>query len=133
MCDFILSYVVRGVLPKTILDDLDDPEKISFATAYVKKSISMSPTYVRLPEKILRLALFFSFFLFHILEIASLKTVSRISCVRLASKIHPIIDDGVRLYLFLAMFALFEEDSFRKKRGFHPYSEILNSYTDTKV
>jgi hypothetical protein len=103
---------------------IDHPKKLSLVIAYVETSISLSPVYVRCPEMMLRIALFIMFFGFQLLEFFSLKYFSITDSIKLLKKIHPLLDDGIRLYLFLAMFAVFEEDSFRRDHGFPTYSEI---------
>mgnify|MGYP001471630242 CR=1 FL=1 len=40
--------------------------------------------------------------------------------LRKISKLHPIFDDGMRLYISLAMFAIFEDDKMRVNNGFLP-------------
>lgn len=130
--DFFLAYIVRGVLPATVLKKIDQPEKFQLVISYIKTSISLSPIYVRGPEIVLRIFLFCMIFVFRLIEIFSFKHFKLSNSVKLLKKMHPLLDDGIRLYLFLAMFAVFEDDSFRQDHGFPAYSEILKPFDDLK-
>ena len=128
--NFFLAYIVRGILPPDILIKIDRPEKLQEIVDYIKTSISLSPIYVKAPEILLRIALFFMIFAFRLIEICSQSRVSLNCSISVMKKIHPLLDDGIRLYLLLAMFAVFEEDSFRQNHGFPTYSEILKRFGD---
>jgi len=123
--DFFLAYIIRRILPPDLMTKIDRPEKFEVVIDYIKTSISLSPVYVKAPEVMLRIALFGIIFVFRLIEICSFKHFKLCNSVRLLKKIHPLLDDGIRLYLFLAMYAVFEEDSFRVDHGFPTYSEIL--------
>ena len=129
MRSLLVGYILRGVLPTKELQELDSPGEVPRVVRYVENSISLSPIWVRGPEKILRLGLFFLLLLFHFLEIVTFNRIDRGACIRFVSKIHPAIDDGIRLYSSLGMFGLFEEDSYRSKKGFLSHSQILSLYS----
>ena len=130
--DYLLGYIVRRILPQDLIIKIDRPEKFKVVINFVKTSISLSPVYVKAPEIVLRIALFCIIFVFCLIEICSFKHFTLCNSVRLLKKIHPLLDDGIRLYSFLAMYAIFEEDSFRKDHGFLPYSEIVKPFKNLR-
>ncbi len=130
--DFCLAYIVRGILPPALMIKIDRPEKFKVVIDYINTSISLSPIYVKAPEIVLRIALFCIIFIFRLIEICSFKHFTLCNSVRLLKKIHPLLDDGIRLYSFLAMYAVFEEDSFRLDHGFLPYSEIMKPFRNLR-
>ena len=131
--DLLLCYVVRGVLPLAILKQINDTKSFHLVVSYIKKSISISPVYVKGPEIVLRVFLVFMIAIFRLIELLSFRRLKLAGSVRRLSKIHPLLDDGIRLYLFLAMFAAFEQDSFRQKTGFPTYSDILKPFQNFKL
>jgi len=123
--DYILIKVVQNILPKAILAQVNNQEDFDVVISYVKKSISISPLYVRFPEKFLRLCLFGYIAVFRLVELTTLGKIKLSASIRFLSRLHPLFDDGIRLYLFLAMFAIFENDSFRVDKGFPEYADLL--------
>ena len=131
--DFCLAYIIRGILPPTFMKQIGQPEKFKVVIDYINTSISLSPIYVKAPEIVLRIALFCLIFIFRLIETCSFKRFTVLNSVKLLKKIHPLLDDGLRLYSFLAMYALFEEDSFRLDHGFLPYSEIMKPFKNLRA
>lgn len=124
----ILAFVIAGILPIQASQQIENKEAFSKIVNYVMGSIKSSPVYVRVPEILVRICLALALLLFSIIEIISFKLFTRSKAISLLVKVHPLIQDGVRLYLFLAMFAIFEQDSFRIKRGFASFSSLLREY-----
>ena len=125
--DFILKVIVDELLPKSVLDKFSNPLKYVTLINFIKKGIHSSAIYIRAPE------IFFRFFLFCL--ILSLKILHFISfnfitvefCLKKISQLHPILDDGMRLYIMLAMFAAYEDDKVRIDNGFLPIKNVHQS------
>lgn len=126
--DFALKVVVSSLLPASILDNFREPSKYDYLIDFIKQALSTSAIYVKGPEVFLRIFLFLLIFLLKFLQLVTFKFVTVEFGLRKISKIHPILDDGMRLYILLAMFAAFEENSVRMKNGFLPIEDIVTSY-----
>lgn len=125
--DFALKVVVRGLLPRSILDNFSEPSKYNYLIKFIKQAIKSSAIYVKGPEVFLRIFLFFLILLLKFLQLITFQFVTVESGLKKISKIHPILDDGMRLYILLAMFAAYEEDSVRVLNGFLPIKDMLKS------
>lgn len=128
--DFILKVVVKELLPKPILLKFHDT---SVLINFIKKAIKSSAIYVKGPEIFLRFFLFFLILFLKILQIISFKFITVEYYLEKISQLHPILNDGMRLYILLAMFAAFEDDKVRVDNGFLPVGNLPQSFKKFKL
>jgi hypothetical protein len=125
--DFILKVVLRGLLPSSILDKFSEASRYNTLVDFIKRALKSSAIYVKGPEKFLRLFLFVLILFLKLLQFMTFKIVTVDSGLNKVSIIHPILDDGMRLYILLAMFAAFEDDTFRVENGFLATKDLAKS------
>ena len=126
--DFILKIVVKEFIPKQIWHEFSGTSRYDYLIKFIKNAIKSSAFYIKGPEIFLRFFLFCLILLFKFLQIISFNLISAEFCLKKISQLHPILNDGVRLYVSLAMFAAFEDDSMRVNRGFPPIKDISKSF-----
>ena len=66
--------------------------------------------------------------LLRLFDIISLRKAPFDKTLDFLISLHPILEDAVRLYLLLAMFAIFELDEFRGSLGFESHSRLVERY-----
>ena len=96
-------------MPEQTLAVMSDRESFERVTRYVDRSISVSVFYVKWPERILRP---FLFLIVSVIQAYKSILNSPVSCRDVLSKIatvHPLVGDGIRLYLLLSMYASYEK------------------------
>ncbi len=125
--DFMLKVILKKILPGDILRKFSDLSKFDLVFNFVKDAINSSAIYIKGPEVFFRLFIFCLIIILRILEIISIKLITIEGSLKKISKLHPILDDGMRLYVSLAMFAIFEDDKMRVKNGFLPINDLANS------
>jgi hypothetical protein len=126
--DFILKVVVRGLLPSSVLDKFSEPSKYNILIDFIKQALKSSAIYVKGPEIFLRFFLFVLILFLKFLQFITYRFVTVDSGLNKVSKIHPILDDGMRLYVLLAMFAAFEDDTFRVENGFLATKDLARPF-----
>jgi len=133
MGNFILKVVVKELLPKSILDKFSDPENYTSLINFINKAINSSVIYIKVPETFVRFFLFCLILIFKILQFVSMNFITVETCLNKISKIHPLIDDGMRLYTLLAAFAAFEDDRIRSDNGFLPIKDLAKSFNNLNI
>ena len=126
--EFILKIVLKGLLPIEIKAKFSDSEKFNQLVIFVRIAIRSSVLYVKGPEIFLRLFLFLVIIALQLLEIITFKRLSVEGALQYLANSHPLVGDGIRLYLLLAMFAAFEDESMRRSHGFLSFSDLSNTF-----
>ena len=127
-----MRVVVRGLLPSSILENFLEPSKYNYLINFIKQAIYSSSIYIKGPEIFLRTLLFFLIVILKFFQFITFQYVSLESGLKKISNIHPILDDGMRLYILLAMFAVYEDDTIRVANGFLPIEDVSKSFKDLK-
>tara|TARA_E500000178_G_C16939785_1_gene715785 strand:- start:462 stop:863 length:402 start_codon:yes stop_codon:yes gene_type:complete len=128
LSDSMLKVILKKLLPGDILREFSDLSKFDVIFNFVKDAINSSAIFIRGPEKFFRLFLFCLIVILKLLELISIKLITIEGSLRKISKLHPIFDDGMRLYISLAMFAIFEDDKMRVNNGFLPIKDLPKSF-----
>lgn len=111
--EFALCYVVINVCPSITEKHFSDPSCRQRVMSYISDSINLSPIYVRLPERFFRYLLVLALGILASVEILSAKRLQKSLAVKYLSNRLPLFSDGIRLYVSLAMFAVFDYQSLR--------------------
>ncbi len=130
--DFVLKVVIRGLLPSSILENFSEPSKYNYLINFTKQAIYSTTIYIKGPEIFLRIFLFLLIIILKFFQFITFQYVSVESVLKKISNIHPILDDGMRLYILLAMFAAYEDDTFRVVNGFLPIEDVSKPFKDLK-
>ena len=133
MSSFILKVVVKELLPKSILEKFPDSEKYIFLVNFITKAIDSSAIYIKVPEIFIRFFLFILILIFKIVQLISMHFITVERCLNRISKIHPLIDDGMRLYIMLAAFATFEDDRVRADNRFLSIKDLTKSFKNLNI
>ena len=133
MGNFILKVVVKELLPKSILDKFSDSEKYILLVNFISKAINSSAIYIKVPETFVRFFLFCLILILKVIQFISINFITVETCLNKISKLHPLIDDGMRLYILLASFAAFEDDRVRTDNGFLPIRDLAKSFKNFNI
>tara|TARA_B100000900_G_scaffold267600_2_gene228485 strand:- start:1502 stop:1939 length:438 start_codon:yes stop_codon:yes gene_type:complete len=131
--DFILKVVLKELLPKDIFKKFSNPSKIKILIRFIIKAINSSAIYIKGPEIIFRTFLFCLILFLKFLQLVSINFINTRSCLKKIANIHPMLDDGMRLYILLAMFAAYEDDRVRIENGFLSIKELSQSLNNIKL
>ncbi len=130
--DLVLKVVVKQLLPKIILEKFSDSSNYIVLINFIKKAINSSPIYIRGPEIFFRIFIFFLILFLKLLQLVSVNFINTKSSLKKIANLHPILDNGMRLYILLAMFAAYEDDRVRIDNGFLTIKELSQSLNNLK-
>ena len=131
--EFILKVVVKELLPKNILEKFSDPLNYLTLINFIKKAINSSAIYIKGPEIFFRIFLFCLILFLKFFQLVTINYINTHSCLKKIANIHPLLDDGMRIYVSLAMFFAYEEDKIRVENGFLSIEELSKSLNNLKL
>ena len=116
MLRVILGFIVKALIPQRFLELSEfKSDEVEYVTEFVDRSIRSAPFVIRVPEKFLRIIIFLIILCFNIWSKISETNYTVDQILQMISKIHPIFDDGIRLYRLLVFFAAFETKAVKTK------------------
>ena len=105
----ILSHIVRSCVP---IDLRHLVARGSWAEQsviqYVESSIRLAPVFVKGPELFFRPILFLALLLIRALLLFRRNFNSKLEPIEIVARVHPLLDDAIRLYRSLTLFAVYE-------------------------